>query len=165
MLLRCFTDKFWLNKAAAQLCDKAGGLTKIKKILGGESFFKIWLQDTERCKISRQLSPFFQHLNSPLFKISPCLTNCMASHLMLALWRSSGRPQNVSVVPCVLKRSEQTYLQHLNVLKGRCFHYFPIPFSLFAHFLQGPWPFQRREQKTCHRWHETTWQGSEKFTR
>lgn len=40
MLLHCFTDKFWLSKAATQLCDKPGGLTKEKKILGGESFLR-----------------------------------------------------------------------------------------------------------------------------
>lgn len=80
---------------------------------------------------------FYEHLNSPLVKVLPCLTKLMAWDLS-----SHSGAQNVLCVPRVLTRFRQTYLQHLNVLKEEDVS-IALPFCFtVCTFLLGPWPFQ-----------------------
>lgn len=126
-----------------------------KKIVVSSGHFLFSLQMWNGAKIPN-VANIFRHLNSLNGKISPCLTNCMASDLSSLsgspLWKRAGlRCFSYAV-------NIETVSAHFVVLsptseysQGEMYPLFSIFFSIFCTYWLGPWPFELMCAEKCKR--------------
>lgn len=136
----CCASVLWMGFYWIKLLQSWQKLTKIPCGQCLVHFFFFLFSDLDLItdmEFPKHSQRFYEHLNSPLVKVLPCLTKLMAWDLS-----SHSGAQNVLCVPRVLTRFRQTYLQHLNVLKEEDVS-IALPFCFtVCTFLLGPWPFQ-----------------------